>query len=118
MHRADGITINVACPHSIAIPDLVSIFENVLDIRAVCDTIEAGASYDIDTTLTAEVAEEAGVLFDPHYVKNLIQKYYANSSQTSSLFGDSGIRQRESATRIGVTPGDNTRPSRAPTQTL
>jgi len=76
-HQADGIITNIACPFSIAIPDLVRIFEEILDIHAVCDTVDAGASYDIDASLAIETAPQVGVCFDQHYVRNLIRKYYA-----------------------------------------
>ncbi len=76
-HQADGIITNIACPFSIAIPDLVRIFGEILDICAVCDTVDAGASYDIDASLAIETAPQAGVCFDQHYVRNLIRKYYA-----------------------------------------
>jgi nucleoside-diphosphate-sugar epimerase len=77
-HRqSDCIITNIACPFSVAIPELVRIFENVLNIHAIWDTVDAGASYEIDTSLTIETAAQIGVNFDQHYVKNLIQKYYA-----------------------------------------
>ena len=75
--RAEGVITNVACPYSVDIAELVCTFENVLGIQAVCDTIDAGASYEIETVLSTKIAKEVGVIFDPQYVKNLIRKYYA-----------------------------------------
>ena len=76
-HDADDIITNIACPFSIAIPDLVSVFEAELGCKANCDIVEAGGKYSIDTQLAFSVAPKAGVLFDDFYVKNLIRKYYA-----------------------------------------
>ncbi|WP_338846368.1 NAD-dependent epimerase/dehydratase family protein [Massilia sp. W12] len=76
-HEADDIITNIACPFSIAIPDLVAIFEDALGMRAACDVQEAGGKYMIDTRLAFSVAPKAGVEFDDFYVKRLIHKYYA-----------------------------------------
>ncbi len=75
-NQANGVIANIACPFSITIPDLVRIFENHLDIRAVCDTVDAGAGYDIDVALAVATAAKTGIVFDRNYLKNLIEKYY------------------------------------------
>ena len=76
-HDADDIITNIACPFSIAIPDLVKIFEQVMGMPAECDVVEAGGKYSIDTHLAYSVAPKAGVCFDDAYVHQLIRKYYA-----------------------------------------
>lgn len=76
-HDVDEIITNIACPFSIAIPDLVTIFEDVMGVKANCDIVDAGGRYAIDASLAHQVAPKAGVLFDDFYVKNLIRKYYA-----------------------------------------
>lgn len=76
-HDADDIITNIACPFSIAIPDLVKVFEQVMGMPAQCDVVEAGGKYSIDTQLAYSVAPKAGVCFDDGYVHQLIRKYYA-----------------------------------------
>jgi hypothetical protein len=76
-HRADNLTTNIACPFSIRVLDLVRIFEQAMDRRANCATIDAGGAYDLDTSIAMEAAAQAGIDFDDHYVRKLIYKYYA-----------------------------------------
>ena len=75
---ADNRVTNIACPFSIAILDLVRIFESVMDRRAYFDLIESGGSYDIDVALAMSAAAEAGVVIDDNYINQLIRKYYAD----------------------------------------
>ena len=75
-HQADGVITNVASPTHIGIQQLVHIFEEVLDKRAVYDTVEAGATYEIEAELALCTARDAGITFGPDYVPNLIRKYY------------------------------------------
>lgn len=76
-HQADGVITNIASPASIAIPDLVAVFESLLDKRGHYEIVEAGASYEIDVALAMATAQAAGIVFDQHYVTHLIRKYYA-----------------------------------------
>ncbi len=69
--------LNIACPFSIAMPELLAIFERVIGKKAQCDVIEAGGRYALDTTACQQAALAVGVAFDVHYLDNLIQKYYA-----------------------------------------
>ena len=71
-----GVITNVASPSHIGILQLVHIFEEVLDQRAVYDTVEAGATYEIEAELALRTAHDAGIVFGPDYVPNLIRKYY------------------------------------------
>lgn len=75
---AENRVTNIACPFSIAILDLVRIFESVMDRRAYFDLIESGGSYDIDVALAMSAAAEAGVVIDDNYINQLIRKYYAD----------------------------------------
>jgi nucleoside-diphosphate-sugar epimerase len=77
-HDADDIITNIAAPFSLTIPELVGIFEQVLDLRANCDIVDAGGSYAIDTQLALATAPLAGVDFNSFYVRDLIRKYYAD----------------------------------------
>lgn len=71
-----GITTNIASPFTISIPQLVSIFELVLDKKASCTLVDAGGAYTVDSVLATEVANLAGVDFDEAYIEKLIRKYY------------------------------------------
>jgi len=73
---ANGITTNIACPFSISIPRLVSIFELVLDKKANYTVAEAGGTYSIDSSLATGVARQIGIDFDDAYIEKLIRKYY------------------------------------------
>lgn len=75
---ADNRVTNIACPFSIAILDLVRIFESVMDRRAYFDLIESGGSYDIDVELAMAAAADVGVVIDDNYINQLIRKYYAD----------------------------------------
>lgn len=77
-HQADGVITNVASPSHIGILQLVHIFEEVLDKRAVYETVEAGATYEIEAELALRTAHDAGIVFGPDYVPNLIRKYYGS----------------------------------------
>jgi nucleoside-diphosphate-sugar epimerase len=71
-----GITINIACPYSVTVPQLVKIFELVLNKKASYTEVEAGGTYMIDASLATKVAREIGIDFDDAYVEKLIRKYY------------------------------------------
>jgi nucleoside-diphosphate-sugar epimerase len=72
----NGAAINIASQFSIAIPQLVSVFESVLGKKANYTIIDAGGSYSIDSSLATEAASQLGIHFDAAYVENLIRKYY------------------------------------------
>lgn len=73
---ASGITTNIASPFTISIPQLVSVFELVLDKKASCTLIDAGGAYTVDSALATEAANHCGVDFDEAYIEKLIRKYY------------------------------------------
>ncbi|WP_175472541.1 MULTISPECIES: NAD(P)-dependent oxidoreductase [unclassified Duganella] len=75
---ANNRVTNIACPYSVAILDLVRIFEAVMDRRAYFDLIESGGSYQIDVALAMSAAAEAGIIIDDNYINQLIRKYYAD----------------------------------------
>ncbi len=71
-----GVTINIACPFSISIPQLVKTFELVTGKKANYSFVEGGGRYSIDSNLATEVAKKIGVNFDDTYIEKLIRKYY------------------------------------------
>ncbi len=72
----EGASLNVACPFSVPVLDIVRAFEALLGVSAVYDSVTAGADYPIDTTLAQAAAAQIGLVFDDHYIDKLIRKYY------------------------------------------
>ncbi len=75
---AAGRVTNVACPFSVAVPELVAIFEAVLGKRANYHSVAAGGCYPIDVAAAMAAAERAGLRIGADYIDNLIRKYYAH----------------------------------------
>jgi nucleoside-diphosphate-sugar epimerase len=71
-----GASLNVACPFSVLVLDIVRAFETLLGVSAVFDPVTAGADYPIDTTLAQAAAAQIGLVFDDHYIDKLVRKYY------------------------------------------
>ena len=69
-------TLNIACPFSISIVDLVSILEDLFQKKALFKMINFGSDYVIDTSFSYACASKLGIEFDVNYVKNIINKYY------------------------------------------
>ncbi len=69
-------SINVACPFSISILSLVSIFEHVTGISAKYDLVDFGTPYSINTDLISEILPKLGINFDDNYIEKVIRKYY------------------------------------------
>lgn len=69
--------VNIACPFSVKVAEIVSIFENILSERASYNIVDAGAGYHIDAGIASRVAQSIGVDFDGRYVERLLLKYYA-----------------------------------------
>ena len=80
LERGDTLNraVNIACPYSVAVPDLVGLFETVMDRRAHYDLVDSGGSYHIDVDPAMSAAAEAGVVMDQNYVIQLLRKYYAS----------------------------------------
>jgi nucleoside-diphosphate-sugar epimerase len=70
--------LNIACPFSISIVDLVSILEDLFQKKAFFKTVNFGSDYVIDTSVSDACASKLGIEFDVDYVKNVIKKYYLN----------------------------------------
>ena len=73
------LVTNIACPFSIAVPELVALFESVLGVSARTTPVQAGGRYPLDTGLAQQAASALGIRFDEHYLPNLIRKYYADT---------------------------------------
>lgn len=73
---ANRTITNIACPFSVSIHQLVSIFESVLGKKANYVYVDVGAEYSIDSSLAVKAAKRIGINFEERYVEKLIRKYY------------------------------------------
>lgn len=71
-----GISENIACPSSVAVSELVAIFERVLGKKARYTPVDAGGAYEINTAVSHRRARELGIDFDAGYAEAMIGKYY------------------------------------------
>lgn len=76
-HKVDNLTVNIACPFGVNVLDLVRMFEQTMGRPANCELVEAGAGYELDTTVAMAAARVLELPFPDDYVPRLIRKYYA-----------------------------------------
>ena len=74
------VTLNIACPFSISIFDLVTILEGLSHKKALFNIVNFGSDFVIDTSVSDACASKLGIEFDGNYVKNIINKYYLNKA--------------------------------------
>lgn len=67
----------IAAEHSIPMPDIVRMFEDVLGRRANCGMEEKGGPLVVDSAMAAEVASTLGIDLGDGYAERTIRKYYA-----------------------------------------
>lgn len=72
--------INVASFSDIAMPDLVGLMGQVLGKEVLCDYVNRGEPYQIDTRRIHDIVEECGICFDSTYIERIIRKYYGPAS--------------------------------------
>ena len=72
-----GECVNIANFTDIAVPDIVEIMARVVGKESVCEYLDCGDAYPIDTERIRLVAKRCGVLFNPDYTEQVIRKYYA-----------------------------------------
>jgi nucleoside-diphosphate-sugar epimerase len=70
------ITIDVANECDYSLPEIVNIFELILNKPATCELIERGGVYNIDTAFMKPYAVAAGIEFDDGYLERVLRKYY------------------------------------------
>jgi nucleoside-diphosphate-sugar epimerase len=73
---SNKMTINIACPTSISIIELIKIFEVLLAKKASFSIVDTGGSYQIDTDFAGRAAIEMGIAFNDFYVEKVLRKYY------------------------------------------
>lgn len=71
--------VSIATPWSLDMPQLVSLFEQVLGRRARVELIDRGEEMNIDSATAEAAAAEIGLDFGSGYPLRVIQKYYGTS---------------------------------------
>ena len=68
--------INIANPNSLSISEIVSIFEKILNKKALILPQNRGGNYSIDTSAVSKIYTNLGITFDQKYTEKLFKKYY------------------------------------------
>ena len=68
--------ISIAASKSLLMPEIIRIFERVLDKAAHYSTIEKGAPMIIDTTALETLSVKLGIDLGDDYIERVIRKYY------------------------------------------
>ena len=71
-----GECVNVANFEDISMPKVVEIMARVVGKTEVCDLLDCGGGYSIDTTRIRDVVARCGISFDQNYTERVIRKYY------------------------------------------
>lgn len=74
---AEAAAVSIAATHSLLMPEIVRIFERVLDRVANCSFVEKGTPIAIDTTMVESVSARLGIDLGNGYTARVIDKYYA-----------------------------------------
>ena len=72
-----GTMVSIAAKKSLLMPEIVRIFERVLDKPANYSVVEKGDSLSIDTGSIAAVSARLGIDLGDGYIEKVIKKYYA-----------------------------------------
>lgn len=76
-HVPTHAPINIAARRSIRMPEIVSIFERVLDKQADVDLIDAGEPLPLDAAHANRLALDLGIDLGHDYAESVIRTYYA-----------------------------------------
>ncbi|MET3928980.1 nucleoside-diphosphate-sugar epimerase [Lysobacter sp. OAE881] len=76
IERHEGESLSIASRHSIRMPELVSMFEEVLGVKANFSLIDRGTPLAIDSVRALAVANEIGIDLGADYARKVIRKYY------------------------------------------
>jgi nucleoside-diphosphate-sugar epimerase len=78
-------TVSIAATHSLAMPQIVRIFELVLGKTANCAIIEKGTPLVIDTHEVEKVSAWLGIDMGDGYIERVIRKYYTLTDATTKF---------------------------------
>jgi len=76
---ARRLTVNIANSRSDTMPDIVAAMERVVGKPAICESLDRGSEYAIDTRAILPLLNKAGVKFGCDYLERIIGKYYAKA---------------------------------------
>jgi nucleoside-diphosphate-sugar epimerase len=71
--------INIAGPHDVPVPELVSVIGKVVGKSPRCRFIERGSRYAIDTQRIRSAVARARIRFDSDYVERVLCKYHGSA---------------------------------------
>ncbi|MBT5548836.1 MAG: NAD-dependent epimerase/dehydratase family protein [Nitrospina sp.] len=74
--------VNVANVSDNAMVEIVDLMAKVVGKNAICDYVDKGDAYPIDTRRIGEVARRCGVGFGPDYLESIIRKYFGSAAPT------------------------------------
>lgn len=77
---AKGAVTPITAAHSIAMPDLVALFEEIVGRDAIYSPVEAGSEFPVEPGPALACAAELGLKLDRgiEYTRGILAKYYAN----------------------------------------
>jgi dTDP-D-glucose 4,6-dehydratase len=68
--------VNVANRENYPVPFIIEKIEAHLHKKAICNVIDKGGNYQIDTSMTAQIIDRLHISFDNDYLPALLKKYY------------------------------------------
>jgi hypothetical protein len=69
-------TIDVASPRNYSAQEIIAALEITTDRPAICNVLDRGGSYHVDTARIAESVHRCGISFDDQYLMRTLAKYY------------------------------------------
>lgn len=76
-HHGEPRAVSIASPQSLPMPDIVAIFERVLQRTARYVIEDKGSPLQIDASEAIETAAALGIDMGPGYVERVLRKYYS-----------------------------------------
>lgn len=73
----EATVVSIAAARSLLMPDIVEIFERVLDNTANCSYVNKGTPMVIDTAVAESLSARLGIDLGDGYIERVIAKYYA-----------------------------------------
>jgi hypothetical protein len=77
--------IDVANVSDVLAADIVHVMATVVGKEAVCDLVDRGDHYPIDTSRAHAAMDRSGVAFGAGYLERVIRKYYSNMATAQGL---------------------------------
>lgn len=69
-------TINIANPENYSVPFIITLIEEHLHKKAICNEIKKGDNYHIDISSIEPIIEKLNIPFNDDYLASLLKKYY------------------------------------------